>query len=300
MTADGQHPHRLRARAPGPLLGHARRRRQPRRGDPVRAPAAPDRPDRPGRAADLPRPDGGRVLRNFDEVMADAPDAVGSGVALLTAPHEEFVPEPVRGQPVVGVVACYAGPVEEAEEALRPLREFGPPALDMVEPMPVRGPPAALRRRLPAPGSATTGPATSSPASRTRRSRSCAASTSPSRPRAPRSSCSPAAAPARGCRTARWRSGSARRRSTSTSPRCGRTPPTTRPTSRGRASSARRSSRSRRAASTSTSSATRARSGSSRRSAPTATGACRRSRTATTRATSSAPARTSSRAGATP
>ena len=83
-----------------------------------------------------PAPMAAAVLRNFDEVMAHAPDAVGSGVALLTAPHEDFVPEPVRGQPVVGVVAAYAGPVEEAEEALRPLREFGPPALDMVEPMP--------------------------------------------------------------------------------------------------------------------------------------------------------------------
>ncbi len=70
------------------------------------------------------------------EVMAHAPDAVGSAVALLTAPHEDFVPEPVRGHPVVGVVAAYAGPIEEAEEALRPLREFGPPALDVVQPMP--------------------------------------------------------------------------------------------------------------------------------------------------------------------
>jgi FAD/FMN-containing dehydrogenase/pimeloyl-ACP methyl ester carboxylesterase len=83
-----------------------------------------------------PAPMGAAVLRNFDRVMEQAPAAVGSGVALLTAPFEEFVPEPVRGQPVVGVVACYAGPVEEAQEALRPLREFGPPALDTVQPMP--------------------------------------------------------------------------------------------------------------------------------------------------------------------
>jgi FAD/FMN-containing dehydrogenase len=76
------------------------------------------------------------VLRNFRDVMADAPDEVGSGVALFTAPAEDPVPEPVRGQPVVGVVACYVGPVEDGEEALRPLREFGPPALDLVEPMP--------------------------------------------------------------------------------------------------------------------------------------------------------------------
>ena len=34
------------------------------------------------------------------------------------------------------MIVCHTGPVEEAEEALRPLREFGPPALDMVGPMP--------------------------------------------------------------------------------------------------------------------------------------------------------------------
>ena len=83
-----------------------------------------------------PAPMAAAVLRNFRDVMADAADEVGSGVALLTAPSEEFVPEPVRGQPVVGVIVCYAGPVEEGEQALRPLREFGPPAADMVAPMP--------------------------------------------------------------------------------------------------------------------------------------------------------------------
>jgi FAD/FMN-containing dehydrogenase len=83
-----------------------------------------------------PAPMAAAVLRHFDEVMKHAPAAVGAGVALITAPHADFVPAPVQGQPVVGVVAAYAGPLEEAEEALRPLREFGPPALDMVQPMP--------------------------------------------------------------------------------------------------------------------------------------------------------------------
>ena len=76
------------------------------------------------------------VLRNFRDTMADAPDEVGSGVALLTAPHGESIPEPVRGQPVVGVIVCYAGSVELGQQALAPLREFGPPALDLVQPMP--------------------------------------------------------------------------------------------------------------------------------------------------------------------
>jgi FAD/FMN-containing dehydrogenase/pimeloyl-ACP methyl ester carboxylesterase len=83
-----------------------------------------------------PAPMAAAVLRNFRAAMAEAPDEVGAGVVLLTAPHTDFVPEPVRGQPVAGVVLCYAGPLDEAEAGLRPLRAFGPPALDTVAPMP--------------------------------------------------------------------------------------------------------------------------------------------------------------------
>ena len=46
------------------------------------------------------------------------------------------MPEPVRGQPVIGIVLCYAGAVDEGESVLRPLREFGPPGIDMVQAMP--------------------------------------------------------------------------------------------------------------------------------------------------------------------
>jgi FAD/FMN-containing dehydrogenase len=83
-----------------------------------------------------PAPMAAGVLANFRDFMATAPDEVGAGVALITAPPEEFIPEPVRGQRVVGVIVCYTGPVQEGEEALRALREFGPPAMDMVQPMP--------------------------------------------------------------------------------------------------------------------------------------------------------------------
>jgi FAD/FMN-containing dehydrogenase len=76
----------------------------------------------------------GGVVRAFRDFMADAPDEVGAALAFLTAPPEEFVPEPVRGQPVIGIIAVYAGPVEEGERALAPLREMA--AMDMVQPMP--------------------------------------------------------------------------------------------------------------------------------------------------------------------
>ena len=83
-----------------------------------------------------PAPMAREVVRFWRDFMLAAPDEVGSALAFITAPPEEFVPEPVRGQPVIGIVLCYAGSVEEGEKVLRPLREFGPPGLDMVQAMP--------------------------------------------------------------------------------------------------------------------------------------------------------------------
>jgi FAD/FMN-containing dehydrogenase len=74
------------------------------------------------------------VVRAFRDFMAAAPDEVGAGLAFITAPPEEFVPEPVRGQPVIGIIAVYAGAVEEGERAFAPLREMA--AMDMLQPMP--------------------------------------------------------------------------------------------------------------------------------------------------------------------
>jgi len=78
----------------------------------------------------------GDLIRFFRDFMADAPDEVGAALAFISAPPADFVPEPVRGKPVVGAVVCYCGDPEEGAEAVRPLREFGPPAIDMVQPMP--------------------------------------------------------------------------------------------------------------------------------------------------------------------
>lgn len=78
----------------------------------------------------------GELVRFYRSFMAAAPDQVGSGMAFITAPPEDFVPEPVRGQPVVGVVCVYAGSVEDGEEAFRPLRELPYLGVDLLGPMP--------------------------------------------------------------------------------------------------------------------------------------------------------------------
>jgi FAD/FMN-containing dehydrogenase len=76
------------------------------------------------------------VLRHWRDFMLDAPDEVGSGVALITAPPAEFVPEPARGRPAAGVILLYAGDPDEGARVCRPLTEFGPPAVNLVQPMP--------------------------------------------------------------------------------------------------------------------------------------------------------------------
>jgi hypothetical protein len=76
------------------------------------------------------------LLRFYRDFMLSAPDEVGGGLAFITAPPAPFVPPEVQGHPVIGIVATYAGPVDEGERVLAPLREFGPPAIDLIEPMP--------------------------------------------------------------------------------------------------------------------------------------------------------------------
>jgi FAD/FMN-containing dehydrogenase len=78
----------------------------------------------------------GAVLRHVRDFMRTAPDEVGIGIVFTTAPDAPFVPEPARGKPLVVVQVIYAGDVEEGQRVLAPLRAFGPPAADLVQPLP--------------------------------------------------------------------------------------------------------------------------------------------------------------------
>ncbi|WP_238598110.1 FAD-binding oxidoreductase [Saccharothrix sp. ALI-22-I] len=76
------------------------------------------------------------VLAFYREFAATEPDSITSTVIFLTAPPMPELPESLHGAPAVAIGVCFSGPPEEADDALRPLREFGPPAADMIAPMP--------------------------------------------------------------------------------------------------------------------------------------------------------------------
>jgi FAD/FMN-containing dehydrogenase len=74
------------------------------------------------------------LLERFRDVMVDAPDELSLAYVFLNAPDEDDIPAELRGKPAVAVVGMYAGAIEDAEAALAPIREYGPPALDAFEP----------------------------------------------------------------------------------------------------------------------------------------------------------------------
>ena len=76
------------------------------------------------------------VLQNWARFMTTAPDELQSFAVLLTVPPQAPFPEHLWGRQVVAVDTCYAGPIEEGERAVAPLRSFGSPDLDLVGPMP--------------------------------------------------------------------------------------------------------------------------------------------------------------------
>jgi FAD/FMN-containing dehydrogenase len=84
----------------------------------------------------FPRERAREVLRTYRDFIQAAPDEVGGGAALLTAPPEEFVPEELRGKPAMGIVFCYVGPVEDGQKVAQGLRESTNPVVDMIQPMP--------------------------------------------------------------------------------------------------------------------------------------------------------------------
>ena len=83
-----------------------------------------------------PRGAAKQLLRVYRDFMEHAPDEVGGGFALLTAPPDPFVPEGARGKPAAALILVYVGDPQRGEEIMRPLLDWGEPLVTLVQPMP--------------------------------------------------------------------------------------------------------------------------------------------------------------------
>jgi FAD/FMN-containing dehydrogenase len=76
------------------------------------------------------------VLRFYRDWITDVPDDLTTIVVHRMAPPLEVIPSELHGRPIVTVICCYAGSVEDGEKVIRPMREFGSPLLDLCAPKP--------------------------------------------------------------------------------------------------------------------------------------------------------------------
>jgi FAD/FMN-containing dehydrogenase len=76
------------------------------------------------------------VLRLYRDYLADAPDDLNAVFAFLIVPPGPPFPEHLWNKTMCGVLVCYTGPLQQGDAIVQPLRDFGPPALDMMGPMP--------------------------------------------------------------------------------------------------------------------------------------------------------------------
>ena len=83
-----------------------------------------------------PMEESANVLRFYRDWITDVPDELTTVVVHRRMPPLPIVPADLHGKPVVAVICCYAGPVEEGERVVRPMKEFGSPILDLCVPKP--------------------------------------------------------------------------------------------------------------------------------------------------------------------
>ena len=78
----------------------------------------------------------GEVAAMYEDFVANHPE-FGGALVFMSAPPAPGVPEEAVGMPIVTIVAAwFDSDLAAGERALRPLREFGPPLMDFVGPMP--------------------------------------------------------------------------------------------------------------------------------------------------------------------
>jgi FAD/FMN-containing dehydrogenase len=81
-----------------------------------------------------------QMLKFYGEMLAKAPDALTAAAAILTGPD---------GNKACAMLCAYAGPVEEGLKAVRPIKEFGSPVMDVIGPLPYVGQQSLLEQAMP-------------------------------------------------------------------------------------------------------------------------------------------------------
>ena len=86
-----------------------------------------------------PRAEAHKVMEFWEDFTSKAPNEVTTDCIHWAIPAHEAFPEALHNQPVTVLAGMYAGPVEEGQKLLQPMREVAEPILDMSNVYPYQG-----------------------------------------------------------------------------------------------------------------------------------------------------------------
>lgn len=81
--------------------------------------------------------DAKEILRWYRKFIKEAPEYINGFFAFMTVPPAAPFPESLHLKKMCGIVWCYTGDPEKAEQVFRPIRAVRKPALDFVGPIPM-------------------------------------------------------------------------------------------------------------------------------------------------------------------
>jgi hypothetical protein len=76
------------------------------------------------------------VMHFWQDLILDAPDDLNGWFAFVTVPPVAPFPEQYHLKKMCAIVWCYTGAPEQADAEFKPIRKFGPPAIDFAGPIP--------------------------------------------------------------------------------------------------------------------------------------------------------------------
>jgi hypothetical protein len=77
------------------------------------------------------------VMQEYRRITATAPDELCCLLMLRNAPAAPFLPEELHGKPIASITVCWAGDPASGADVVHPLRTFGRPIVDTIEPKPL-------------------------------------------------------------------------------------------------------------------------------------------------------------------
>ncbi|HET8716525.1 MAG TPA: FAD-binding oxidoreductase [Nocardioidaceae bacterium] len=80
--------------------------------------------------------DAADVMRWYRDLLPALPEELSGWFGMLTVPPAPPFPEDLWGRKVCGIVWCYTGAHDRADDVLAPVREYGRPLVDGLQPMP--------------------------------------------------------------------------------------------------------------------------------------------------------------------